>query len=329
MAKRNDWLFTLDNQAVDELIHCITALEKNPRDVFELTVADFELPVLGPRLTAVRAEILHGRGFVQMRKLPVAELNQRQCALMFWGIGLHLGDSIACQNKHGHVLGHVRNLGQTVHNATERGPYSGDRIPWHVDACDIVGLLCLKTATRGGESSIASSSAIYNALSRSRPDLVAALTKPVYRDRRDEVPPGKPPWYALPVFNRHAGLISMSIEPTYIGSVARHFEAEPNTPEQIEGVAEIQKLADSMRLDIEFEPGDIQFLNNYAIVHTRQGFEDSADLDQRRHLLRLWLLNNDGRPLGDAYFDRHGDRSTVTRPGGIVGPDTEPVWTID
>lgn len=329
MDDRTDWIFTLDGEAIDELTRAVHQLEINAPNILELSIADFPLPVLGAKLAQIRYEILHGRGFVQMRKLPVADLSLNQCALMFWGIGLHLGDAVASQNKHGHVLGHVRNLGQTVNNATERGPYSGDRIPWHVDSCDIVGLLCLKTAVRGGESSIASSGMIYNELVRTRPELVSALMQPVYRDRRDEVPAGKPPWYALPVFNHHADLLSMSIEPTYIGSVARHFEFEPNTSEQIEGVAEIQKIADRIRLDIEFEPGDIQFLNNYAIVHTRQGFEDSATVEERRHLLRLWLKNEDGRPLGDAYFDRHGDRSNTTRPGGIVGRKTVPVWTID
>lgn len=329
MGERSDWVFTLNSEAIDELMHSVRQLESKTSQLLNLTIADFPLPVLGPQLAALRHEILHGRGFVQMRKLPVADFSLTQCALMFWGIGLHLGDAVASQNKHGHVLGHVRNLGQTVNNATERGPYSGDRIPWHVDSCDIVGLLCMKTALCGGESSIASSGLIYNELVRTRPDLIAALMQPVYRDRRDEVPAGKPPWYALPVFNHHAGLVSMSIEPTYIGSVARHFESEPNTPEQIEGVAEIQNIADRVRLDIEFEPGDIQFLNNYAIVHTRQGFEDAADISERRHLLRLWLKNEDGRPLGDAYFDRHGDRSNTPRPGGIVGHDTVPVWTID
>jgi len=253
-------------------------------------------------LYALRQEILHGRGFVQLRKLPVDQLDLEQTAIMFWVLGLYLGDAVASQNKHGHALGHVRNLGQTVHNPTQRGPYSSDRIPWHVDSCDIVGLCCVKTAITGGESSIASSANIYNELLRTRPDLVEALLQPVYRDRRDEVPAGKPPWYALPVFNWHRGLLSMSIEPTYIGSAGRHFDTEPNTDAQIEGVAEIQKIADRERLDIAFEPGDVQFLNNYCIVHTRQAFQDA--------------------PVGDAYFDRHGSRATVGRPGGIVGAET-------
>jgi len=322
MRDSSQWLFELDIKAIDELKRSVDTVQAAGQGFLELKRDDVPLPHLESQLLELRQEILHGRGFVQMRKLPVDDLDLTQTAIMFWVLGLYLGDAVASQNKHGHALGHVRNLGQTVDNPTQRGPYSSDRIPWHVDSCDIVGLCCVKTAITGGESSIASSALIYNELLAARPDLVEALLAPVYRDRRDEVPAGKPPWYAIPVFNWHAGLVSMSVEPTYIGSAGRHFEVEPNTDAQIEGVTEIQKIADRVRLDIAFEPGDVQFLNNYCIVHTRQAFRDSEDLDHRRHLLRLWLLNDDGRALGDAYYDRHGNRTTVKRPGGIVGQST-------
>jgi len=332
MRADTQWLFELDAMAIDELKRSVDKVHSAGLDLLQLKRDDVPLPHLEASLLELRHEILHGRGFVQMRKLPVHDLDLKQTAIMFWVLGLYLGDAVASQNKHGHALGHVRNLGQTVHNPTQRGPYSNDRIPWHVDSCDIVGLCCVKTAVSGGESSIASSASIYNELLETRPDLVEALLQPVYRDRRDEVPAGKPPWYAIPVFNWHRRLLSMSIEPTYIGSAGRHFDAEPNTALQIEGVAEIQKIADRVRLDIAFEPGDVQFLNNYCIVHTRQAFQDADDVEHRRHLLRLWLLNHDGRPVGDAYYDRHGSRTTVPRPGGIVGARTQlncPVELMD
>ncbi len=165
--------------------------------------------------------------------------------------------------------------------------------------------------------------------------MAAALEAPVYRDRRDEIPPGKDPWYAIPVFNRHDGLLSTTIEPTYIGSVPRHFAGrDPNSAAQVEGVAMVGEVADELRLDIPFQVGDMQFLNNHAILHSRLAFEDHAEQDKRRHLLRLWLLCHDGRPLPEVYYQRHGTLRTVRRPGGIVGPDTvlhcplEPEWHL-
>ena len=42
-------------------------------------------------------------------------------------------------------------------------------------------------------------------------------------------------------------------------------------------------------LEMDFQPGDVQFLNNARILHAREAYEDGDDPDQRRHLLRLWL----------------------------------------
>jgi alpha-ketoglutarate-dependent taurine dioxygenase len=39
--------------------------------------------------------------------------------------------------------------------------------------------------------------------------------------------------------------------------------------------------------EMAFEPGDIQLINNHAVVHSRTGYTD--DPEDPRHLLRLWL----------------------------------------
>ena len=44
---------------------------------------------------------------------------------------------------------------------------------------------------------------------------------------------------------------------------------------------------------MDFQPGDVQLLNNAKILHSREAYEDHDDLDERRHLLRLWLSAHD------------------------------------
>src|SRR4029453_12777640 len=44
-----------------------------------------------------------------------------------------------------------------------------------------------------------------------------------------------------------------------------------------------------LRLDMDLQAGDIQFINNYTILHSRTGFVDGPEPDQKRHMLRLWL----------------------------------------
>ena len=40
---------------------------------------------------------------------------------------------------------------------------------------------------------------------------------------------------------------------------------------------------------MNFQPGDVQLLNNAKILHAREAYEDADAPGEQRHLLRLWL----------------------------------------
>jgi hypothetical protein len=42
-----------------------------------------------------------------------------------------------------------------------------------------------------------------------------------------------------------------------------------------------------MSVEMEFRPGDMQFIHNHQILHSRTDFEDWPEPEKRRHLLRL------------------------------------------
>ena len=63
---------------------------------------------------------------------------------------------------------------------------TASNIRYHCDAADVVALLCLNTAKRGGASRIVSSVSVFNELAKRRPDLVARLFEPFHLDIRDE-----------------------------------------------------------------------------------------------------------------------------------------------
>ena len=322
MLARTDWLYRLSDEDIADIDTAVDAFKATGRELLHIDRDSFPLPHFGAALKDIRREILWGRGFVQMRGFPVERYSREDAAIAYMGIGAHLGDRMPSQNAKGHVLGHIYDIGESKSNPNQRGPYSNESIPYHCDACDIVGLLCLHPAAEGGESKLTSSGAVFNEMLRRRPDLVEELLRPNYRDRRGEVPAGKEPWYAIPIFNFYEGWFSASVERTYSGSVGRHFEQDPNSPAMREGEALLQEIADELHLDIDFEQGDMQFLHNHTIMHSRGGFRDPADATKHRHLLRLWLSCDDGRPLPDCFYDRMGSRATLARPGGIVGPDT-------
>jgi alpha-ketoglutarate-dependent taurine dioxygenase len=53
----------------------------------------------------------------------------------------------------------------------------------------------------------------------------------------------------------------------------------------------LDAAANDPSLPVEFalKSGDLFFLNNHWTLHNRTSFEDHAELEQRRHLVRLWL----------------------------------------
>lgn len=320
IARPSEWIYQLGDEEVAELERTARALDPKVGDILEVSRDKAPLPVLAPALAKMRRDVLHGRGFVLIRGVPVDRLSYRQSAIAFWAIGMHLGEAVP-QNARGHTLGHVRDLGYDYSKPTARGYQTNARLPYHCDAGDIVGLLSLKTPRSGGLSSLVSSVTVYNEMVRRRPDLARVLMQPVYRDRRGEVPESRKEWYAIPVFNPHDGRMLVTYVRSAVRKAQRFDEVPRLTPEQEEAMDLLDAIAEdpSVHLDMEFRPGDIQFLNNHTILHSRTAFEDWEEPERKRHLLRLWLASADGPAMPEVFFDFQL-RTRDDRPGGIIAP---------
>jgi hypothetical protein len=58
---------------------------------------------------------------------------------------------------------------------------------------------------------------------------------------------------------------------------------------------------------MDFRPGDIQFLNNRVVLHSRTDFVDHAEPARKRLLLRLWLRTPGYTELPDYFKPRFDD----------------------
>ena len=80
----------------------------------------------------------------------------------------------------------------------------------------------------------------------------------------------------------------------------------PLTRLQQDAVNFVGELA--LRPDLEhtmdFQIGDIQWLNNYVMLHSREAFTDYDDPAQRRMLLRLWVNHDKVRPLNYDFANK-------------------------
>ena len=319
IATRDDWMMPLSAAEVAEVEAATQALVARDADIAVLKPQDFPLPTLGARLRSrVDDEVLSGRGFLLLRGLPVERWSIRESATAFFGLGAHLG-SARSQNGKGHVLGHVQDLGLDVKDPNVRIYQTHERQTYHTDSCDIVGLLCLKTAKSGGLSALVSSTTIFNEMRRRRPDLLKLLFQPIATDRRGEVPEGQKPFFEIPVFNWHQGYLTAIYQRQYIDSAQRFPEAPRHTPELVQALDLFDSLANDPALNtfMEFKPGDVQLVHNHTMLHDRTGFDDWPEPERRRHLLRLWLAADAARPLPEIFAQRYG-QVTIGDRGGII-----------
>ena len=319
MARRSDeWTYRLDAKAIAELDAAIAAIESRAVDILQIRRDVFALPYLGETLRRIQHALQHGIGFAVIRGLPAERYDIRQAAIAYFGIGAHLGEAVS-QNAKGHALGHVCNLGFDPDLPTGRGYQSSRELNFHTDPADVVGLMCLRKAKSGGLSSIVSSGTVFNTMLAQRPDLVHVLTQTLYRDRRGEIPENCLPWYRLPVFNFRDGQLTTNYVRSTIEKAQRFADVPRLSDTQREAFALIERIAadPALYLNMAFEPGDIQLLNNHYIMHSRTSYEDFPEPEKRRHLLRLWLACADGPPLADPYYEFMG-KTQSGRPNGYL-----------
>jgi hypothetical protein len=260
-------------------------------DVLQLERADFPLPTLQHRLAGIEDELINGRGFVRLRGIDRSAYSQSEMELLYWAIGMHLGTPWA-QNKYGHVLGDVTDQQKALDDPTVRGnEIGGAALPFHCDGSDLVGLMCLENGISGGLSAVANSVRIHNVLVAERPDLAAALYDELPYDFRGEQPAGGKPYYSLPVFTEWENRLFVRCIPPYILASQRHPEAPRLTPVQREALAAVVQMADDsdFHVQMELRPGDMQFINNYHVLHGRTAYADDRQGGRVRHLKRLWL----------------------------------------
>jgi hypothetical protein len=289
-ADPGEWAVTLSAAERGEIAAAARAAAGPGLTAATVRREDVPLPGLAAKLAGWVRELSAGRAFVLIRGFPVDVLSGAETELAFVGLGLHLGTPVS-QDAAGDLLGHVRDTGIVRDSPAVRLYATNQRQDFHCDGSDLVGLLCLKPARTGGQSKIVSSMAVCNQMLARRPDQVAVLRQPFAWDRNDEQSPGQDPFFNLPVIFDMDGTPRIFFIGWYIRDAQRHEQAPRLTARQLQALELLEGIANdpSFYLQMEFQPGDIQLLNNAKILHARQAYTDDDDPAEHRHLLRLWL----------------------------------------
>jgi hypothetical protein len=111
-------------------------------------------------------------------------------------------------------------------------------------------------------------------------------------DRRGAQPDGEPrisPWL-LPVFSVTRGQLNC----VYSRNASVWGREQLGLPLSAAETAALDAF-DAIAHDPEFvlpmdlEPGDMQLVNNFTVLHSRTAFFNDPASERRRHLVRLWL----------------------------------------
>jgi alpha-ketoglutarate-dependent taurine dioxygenase len=292
-------------RVIDDLLQALKAKGTKLEDI---TKAQFSHPKIDGTLADILREIRTGRGALILRGFPVEKYDLADIERVYIGIGCHAGIPVS-QNTRGDIIGHVTDKKSGAYGKkTEtgavvlRGYENNSELELHTDSADLAVLLCIRKAKSGGMSSIADAFKVYEILASEFPKELALLEKGWPAHRRNEQAPGeaKVTPYDVPAFGWKDGLLSCRKN-----SIAAHdsaLEALGRGGLDAEGVAALRcfdtvAARPEVRSDMQLEPGEVLFLNNFEFLHARTQYEDWDDPSQKRLLLRLWLEFDPPRPI--------------------------------
>jgi alpha-ketoglutarate-dependent taurine dioxygenase len=294
------YLLTIPDACLAELDGVLAELRAAPVPTLLLLPEHFALERCARFMATVREHLDHGPGFVVLDRLPLDRMSRPEAIDLYWLLATMLEPPVAQEWK-GTVIYDVRHDGQPYGEDT-RGALTPVSLEMHTDSSmgeappNYLGLLTLATARSGGMSIVSSARAAHNHFRQHHPALLQRLYEPFYRDHQSYQAADAAATNFRPVFAVDAGGLRTRFNARHIVRGYEKTHRELDAP----GAQAVQLMDTFLsdpahRLDLWLEPGQIQLLNNRVIVHGRTAYEDHAEPERRRHLVRLWLRAGDRR----------------------------------
>lgn len=307
MEQDRSWVYELSADALAEIDRAIAAVGARGLRAGEFSAAEFDLPILRPLMQSVLRQVRDGRGAALVRGLPVEKYDADVLSTLLWGLGIQVGRPLpqrASLNLGGvrdNLIAHITDQGLDYNAPNVNGSAtSAEQLP-HTDPADVVALLCVRKARSGGISRVVSAVTLHNDILERRPDLLQPLYDGYVYDMRGdaanasgaEVTDGR-----IPVFTYHGGKLSCVFNAKMIETAQRKLGGALPAREREALDLLIDRALDPVnRLDMDLQPGDLQIISNYTMLHARSGWIEQADPAKRRLMLRLWLRVEDFRDI--------------------------------
>jgi hypothetical protein len=301
--RTEDYRVVLDSAGRDEMLRVADELRAYPLPTILRTPDDFEWPNCRAAMAEVRRILKEGVRFAVVDRLPLEEIGDEAAATtIYWLLSSMVARPVA-QKLDGTMIYDVLDTGQqALPGSGVRPDKTNIEIRFHIDNAynttppEVVGLFCLRTAKSGGVSRVLSFPTVHNELLARHPGLLPRLYEPFWFDRQREFLPSEPEIFAAPIFDDGSGDLRTRFSHHQInGGYALKGEPIDNI-----GAAALAATLDvfeepGIAIDFEFQPGEIQYVDNRTLGHSRTEFEDYPEPERRRHLIRLWLRDRGRR----------------------------------
>jgi hypothetical protein len=322
VAADDGWIQRLSPEEVEGFRTALVHALATGKDLLALEPADFPLPAASRGALERAVATTQGRwGMCLVKGFPVDEWTEAETRLAYWGMGLHMGVG-RTQNRASQCINDVRDEGGDYQVKGGRGYNTNAGLDFHQDSCDVVALLCRRTAKSGGTSKVISSIALRDKVAELRPDLIPVLQQPWFHSYQGTQDPSQPPFYRCPILGDDPQFFCARTNRKNTVAAQRDFPEVPRlTPQQQEALDLLDRLmpSDELCYSMSLERGDLQLLNNYVTLHSRTPFEDFEEPDRKRHLLRLWLSVPGSQPLPPQWAEYYGDVRAGAVRGGVRG----------
>jgi alpha-ketoglutarate-dependent taurine dioxygenase len=296
------WRVPIPPDCLDELRQVLAEIRRDPLPMFLLTPDQFALDACRALMGRVRRILDQGVMFAVVDRLPMEEMSRDESAILHWLLSSLVARPVA-QKRDGTMSFSVRDTGAKLQPGSGIRPtVTNVDLTFHNDNSynetppDYVTLLCQQTAKEGGVSRVMSAYTAHNALLRHHRDLLPRLYRPFWYDRHREHGPDEATTHPAPIFEFDGADLKARLALLEIraGYALRNERIDNETEAALAAVKAVFDTPE-LRIDLDFKPGQIQYVNNRSTGHARTDFVDYDEPERRRQLVRLWLRDGGRR----------------------------------
>ena len=306
LCPSQSWNVSLTEEQVDDLLFGLEQIKH--LQIAEINSTNFPIPKCQYLIKEILDQLKIGRGFSLMHGFPVKGISDDDIARMYWGFCTHLGNGVT-QGGTG-----ATSYGGLINNVTEGKikPNEGSRkvgspsvVKFHNDPADTVMLLCIRQAVDSPKSKLVSTSTIHNKLNERVPEQMHRLYVGFPHHHQDMQYETESPTtvYPVPIFSQANNLVSSQYNRFRIKLAADMTGGMSHEDNKLLDL--VDEIAEENAFSFEFQPGDIQFANNYVIWHGREGHTPAKGEHDTRHLMRIWTYIDNFRTLADDEVIRY------------------------